>query len=134
MPLTSYSNCPSCTAAIELHRQGRLFACPVCHCEFRHNVQKWLIGIPLVIGFVVILWRVLHVGGMKAALLSTAAASVIISRMRTYIIVSAGRETTLQEQLSVPRARKESRWFLIMLFSLVFVILAILVWSIWSSL
>ena len=134
MPLTSYSYCPCCTSGIELSRQRGLFVCPACRCEFRHNLRKWFVGIPLVIVFAVILWRVLHLPGLPTAFLATLATTIIISRMPTYIFVSAGRELTAEERPDMPPPRKESRWFLITLFLLVAVILGILIYSIWSSL
>ena len=91
-------------------------------------------GISLVVVLAVILWRVLHLPGLPTAFLATAAATIAISRMPTYIIVSAGRELSPDERPDLPPTRKESRWFLVMLFSLVAVILGILIYSIWSSL
>jgi len=134
MPLTSYSYCPYCTSGIELSRRRGLFVCPACRCEFHHNLRKWFVGIPLVIVFAVILWRVLRLPGFPTAFLATVAATIIISRMPTYIIVSAGTEPPPSERGEIPTPRKESRWFLVMLISLVAVILGILVYSIWSSL
>lgn len=91
-------------------------------------------GIPLVVILAIIFWRVIRLSGLSTAFLATLAATITLSRMPTYIIVSGGRELNPDEQPDLSPARKESRWFLVLLFSLVAVILGILIYSTWSSL
>jgi hypothetical protein len=87
----------------------------------------------VVVVLALILWQFLHFDARAIATLATIATVIIIRRMPTYMIVSTGKELTVEDELVIPPRPKESRWFLVLLISLVTVILAILVWAIWSS-
>ena len=52
----SYTNCPWCLSQIEVvRREDKALQCSVCGCAFRHNFRKWVIAIPTVLLFCVIL-------------------------------------------------------------------------------
>lgn len=52
----SFTNCPWCLSQIEvIRRDDRAFQCPVCGCAFRHNFKKWIVAIPSVLLFCVVL-------------------------------------------------------------------------------
>jgi hypothetical protein len=59
---------------------------------------------------------------------------IITARMPTYLVVTDGKKIEKEELASIiPPKPKESRWFLVLVFLMVAVILTILIWSIWSS-
>jgi len=97
-------------------------------------MRKWYVGLPVVLAVAIMLWQVLHLDGLAIASLATIATAIMIARMPTYIIVTLGRHVAPEGRSAIRRPRKESRWFLVLLFSVVAVILTILIWSIWSSL
>ena len=47
MAFQSFGGCPWCGARIDLRKEGRDYACPVCGCTFNRNSGKWKVGIPL---------------------------------------------------------------------------------------
>jgi hypothetical protein len=119
---------------IVLTKQQNLFVCPVCHCEFQHNIRKWCVGLPVAAVLALVLWHFLHLGGFVVATIAAIATAFIIRRMPTYIIVTAGKEMTNEELLKLVSPKsKESRWFLILVMIIAAIGLLLLFWSIWIS-
>ena len=67
MPLQSFGCCPWCGARIELRKEGRKYACPVCACTFARDTGKWKLGIPLAVFTAVLLWIFVPVYGRIAS-------------------------------------------------------------------
>ncbi|SRR5258707_2061258 len=94
MPLESYDVCPSCGHKIVLTKShAGSFLCPDCKCEFRHNVRKWIIGIPVGLAVVLLLRYVTHglITSPKGdALLGVMITVFALSRIQSYIITKPG--------------------------------------------
>jgi hypothetical protein len=117
-----------------LTKKDKAFVCPICNCEFRHNLKKWCIGLPAAIILAIVLWKFVGIPPRACAWMAAIAAIIITARIPTYLIITDGKEIDKEELASIiPPKPKESRWFLVLLFSLVAVILTILIWSMFSS-
>lgn len=136
MPFVNHIHCPLCDSRIELSAEPALFDCRVCGCEFRHNTQKWFIGIPLVIVATIILWGILHLfGDLHSSALTGMVVSftcAIFSSSPTYVIVSAGREFPAGARTDPPG--DEVHWLVsVLLLMIIAGLLAMLAWPTWFS-
>jgi hypothetical protein len=89
MPLKSSDACPGCGRQIGLSKTKKgAFLCPICGCEFSHNLKKWLIGIPFGVTVAIALLYLTYdiVPPIFLAFFSAAVVALAISRMPSYII------------------------------------------------
>ncbi len=132
MPLISSDYCPWCRSKIALSKSpSGNFICAICCCEFNHNFQKWAIGLPVALIVALGLWFVLREFAHNIAFnFAPAIALLLVYRWPSYAIIKQGQEPDVSTQNESFQAKRESRWFMALLFGLVVVVLAILICSI----
>ena len=130
MPMQSFGDCPWCGAKIDLRKEGRSYACPVCSCTFTRNSAKWKIGIPVAVLVAVLLWVfVPHRGGLVACL-GAIGILILTALAFDHKIVSRGRTDLTAGEAKEHKAKwKESRWFIIAI--AVFLVAAIALSVLW---
>lgn len=87
-----FSICPWCKSTVELVRNpNKSFKCPICRCEFRHNYPKWVVAIPAVFIFGVLLLRsIKFIPPAFIAMCSVIAVAVATRKMPDYKIIVPG--------------------------------------------
>lgn len=131
MSLRSFGRCPHCHYAMEMIKtQGGLFICPICSCMFRHNLRKWQIALPLVLVATALVYCFCGNVGVKAAVVAASIVVALTKWMSDYRIVQHGTDISiLPPRESIPEsARKESKWFIILLSMLLAAIALFFVW------
>jgi len=116
MAFQSFGDCPWCGARIDLRKEGRDYACPVCGCTFKRNSGKWKVGIPLALLIAVPLWIFVPVYGRLAAFLGLVAVLIVTAATSRHEILSRGRSDLTAGEARQHKAKwKESKWFYVVI-------------------
>lgn len=130
MPFQSFGDCPWCGAKIDLRKEGRVYACPVCSCTFTRNSVKWKVGIPVAFLVAVLLWIFVPVHGRLAACLAAIAVLILTAKTSDHTIISRGRtDLTIGEAKKHKAKPKESKWFIVAVTLLLVTVLVLLVFG-----
>jgi hypothetical protein len=138
MPLASFDKCPSCGLGIQLTKSlNQTFICPICQCEFKHDFRNWFVALPIALLLAFSIWFFLRLPPFIIAFVVVPLAGGLLIRwLPSYTVVKSGKELhaiSEDQKTQFARPQKESRWFMVLLFVLVAVILTILIYSIISS-
>ena len=130
MPMQSFGDCPWCGAKIDLRKEGRSYACPVCSCTFTRNSAKWKVGIPVAALVAALLWMLLPFHGRLAACLGAIAVLILTANTSHHKIVSRGRTDLTTGEAKKHKAKwKESKWFIIAVGLLLAAVLGLVVFG-----
>jgi len=132
MALQKFAYCPWCGARIQLQKQNEGFYCPVCLSIFQYNWLTYILGIPTVLALLVMLSFII---GNFVIPLSIILIWLVVRYMKPFVVVKKGEEWLSREKVKahVP-ARKESKWFIVLVILLDITIITILVFLILNSL